>query len=94
MPSKAQVYKLVGKVFGAAAKATMENHFYTIDSQIWKQRKGGTIGSDDNGKLARLYMMTWDKKFFKKLKVLGIAMSLYSRYVDDILMVLPHIQKH
>ena len=37
--------------------------------------------------------MTWDNKFIKQLRVLGIATRLYSRYVDDIVCVLKPIRK-
>ena len=63
----------------------MENHFYRIDTHIRRQREGGAIGSDATGECARLYMLSWDRKFLKRLKDLGIRTELYCRYVDDIL---------
>ena len=76
---------------GAATKTTMNNHFYTINSEIRRQKEGGAIGSDATGECSRLYMLTWDKKYTTKLRNLGIQTKLYTRYVDDVVCILPPI---
>ena len=92
-PSKSQVKKLVGLTLGVAVKQTMTKHFYSIAGEYRRQLKGGAIGSDATGEAARLYMITWDSKLKTKLKTLGITTHLYSRYVDDILCVIPAVNK-
>ena len=91
LPNKKEVEKLVGLAIGVGAAATMDNHFYRIDTQLRRQKCGGAIGSDATGECARLYMLSWDRKLKKKLKSLGIKTELYCRYVDDILCALDAI---
>ena len=43
--------------------------------------------------VASIYMALWDLSFLNKLKQLGIRVSLYVRYVDDIVICLPRITK-
>ena len=66
----------------------MDNHFYMVGGDIRRQTKGGAIGSDLTGETALLYMLTWDKRFISKLKKLGIALDMFRRYVDDIIVFL------
>ena len=65
----------------------MANHFYTIGDVIRRQTEGGSIGSDLTGEAARLYMLQWDKMFLEMLKKEGIRLDLYSRYVDDMVII-------
>ena len=38
-------------------------------------------------------MISWDSKFTRKMRSLGITTKLYARYVDDVLCVLRPIRK-
>ena len=49
LPNKSQVKKLVGLALGEATKVTMNNHFYTINGEVRRQKEGGAIGSDATG---------------------------------------------
>ena len=91
LPNKSQLKKLIGLALGEATKATMNNHFYTINGEIRRQKEGGAIGSDATGECTRLYMLTWDKRLATKLKTMDIHVKLYTRYVDDIVCILPPI---
>ena len=71
----------------------MENHFYTIGGDIRLQSNGGAIGSDLTGECARLYMMQWDEKLKLKLRKLGIILDMYTRYVDDMILVMRAVGK-
>ena len=42
------------------------------------------IGIELTGEVSRNYMLNWDNKFRRKLKVLGIHLDIYKRYIDDI----------
>ena len=69
----------------------MRNHFYTIGGHIRVQSEGGAIGLDLTGEVTRLYMLQWDEKFIKLLKILGIKCKLFRRYVDDMFVSLKAI---
>ena len=78
----------IGTLLGLAAsrstKTVMENHYFSIGGEIFKQRDGSPIGLDISVETASLYMSMWDRKLLDKLKSLGISVDLYKRYVDDI----------
>jgi hypothetical protein len=86
--SKAQEKMMIGMVVDEAVKECMENHYYRIGGKIYRQSKGGSIGSTLTGETSRVYMLKWDKLFLRKLKKLKIKVDLYKRYVDDITVVL------
>ena len=69
-----------------------ENHYYKFGNKVYKQSKGGSIGTELTGEVAKLYMLRWDQKFLRKLKQLGIKQLLYKRYVDDILLLVGEIE--
>ena len=52
-----------------------------------RQSKGGPIGLDLTGDLAQIFMMWWERKYLEKLEQLDIRVPLYTRYVDDIIMM-------
>ena len=61
----------------------MKNHLYTFDSQIKLQSKGGPIGLQLTGILAR-FMVWWDRQFKIKMDENRLRLRMYKRYVDDI----------
>ena len=77
----------------SAVGVVMENHFYTIGGDIRRQEEGGSIGSDLTGEVARLYMLEWDQVYIHLLRKLGISLDLFSRYVDDMVIILRAIGK-
>ena len=78
---------VMGMIISKITHVNMSNHFYTFQGNVYKQSKGGAIGSELTGEVSRLYMLLWDRKFLNKLKHLGIHTKLYVRYVDDTLIV-------
>ena len=54
-----------------------------VGGKVFKQLKGGPIGLEITGVLARLVMLWWDGKFLDKLESLGVDLEFYLRYVDD-----------
>jgi hypothetical protein len=57
--------------------------FYQFNGKVFKQQKGGPIGLEITGVLARLVMLWWDRTFVDKLRMLEIDLLMYLRYVDD-----------
>ena len=78
---------LLGLAVRKGVHTCMSNHYYTFNGQLRRQAKGGSIGSELTGEVARLYMLRWDDKFLSKLKKLRLSPQLYIRYVDDTLVV-------
>ena len=62
----------------------MKNHTYKFQNVIRKQKKGGAIGIDLTGTMARIFMSWWDNQLLRRLRQIGIEPFLYKRYEDDI----------
>ena len=92
-PTENEKRSLIGLLAASAVEVVMKNHFYTIGDEIRRQTEGGSIGSDLTGEAARLYMLQWDKAFLDILKITGLKLDLYSRYVDDMVLVTRAIGK-
>ena len=60
-----------------------DNHFYSFDDKIRKQKKGGAIGNKLTERLGKLLMKRHDKKYRAKLAALGLESEDFARYVDD-----------
>ena len=86
-PTDDEIRSLIGLLAASAVEVVMANHFYTIGDVIRRQTEGGSIGSDLTGEAARLYMLQRDKMFLEMLKKEGIRLDLYSRYVDDMVII-------
>ena len=61
---------MLGIASARSTRHVMMNHFFSINGQIYRQRDGSPIGMDLSVEGASLYMILWDKKFMKKLKIL------------------------
>ena len=57
------------------------------------QTEGGSIGSNLTREIARVYMIQWDQRLIRKCKDLGLSMDIYSRYVDDQIIVMRAVGK-
>lgn len=82
-PTQLQKKRMIARTMEIVVNTIMSNHLYQFDSRVFKQVKGGPIGMEITGVLARLVMFWWDEKFLAKLSKLGISLKLYLRYVDD-----------
>ena len=91
--SDTDVRKLLALGVAKTVKVVMGNHYFKIGGKIYKQTDGGSIGLDLTVELASIYMTLWDERFLKKCKNLGIKIDLYTRYVDDVVIVCPSINK-
>ena len=75
---------MVGCLVKAAIKLVMQNHYYSFNNEIRKQKKGGAIGNTLTEKLGKLLLKRFDKKYKSLLRKLKIEIELYERYVDDV----------
>ena len=66
---------------------------YKFRNKIRKQSDGGQIGLGLTGEIADCYMIEWDKQFIQKCKNIGINLSLYSRFKDDIFISATNLEK-
>ena len=62
----------------------MKNHVYRFGNKIRIQSDGGPIGLALTGEIADCFMIKWDKKVLQKCRDVGIQISTYSRFKDDI----------
>ena len=52
-----------------------------------------SVGSDLTEESARIYMIQWDNTLVQKCKKLGLVFDMYSRYVDDMVIVMRAVSK-
>ena len=83
--------KVLSLAVRKAVHTVLSHHYYTFGGVIRRQSRGGSIGSEMTGEMARIYMLRWDDKFLTKLKKLGITPYIYTRYVDDTLILVDSI---
>ena len=69
-PSAGELRKMIGCLVKCAVKLVMENHYYSFNNKIRKQRKGGAIGNSLTEKIAKLVLKRFDRKFKALLKKL------------------------
>ena len=86
-PNEQDKRKMLAVALNIAVKVIMKNHIYSFDGKMRRQSKGGPIGLDLTGDLAQIFMMWWERKYLEKLEQLDIRVPLYTRYVDDIIMM-------
>ena len=82
-PDRTEKRKMVGCLIQTACKLVMQNHFYSYDNKIRKQKTGGAIGNPLTERLGKLLMKRHDKKYIQKLASLGLENEDFARYVDD-----------
>ena len=71
-PDRAEKMKMIGYLMQNACKLVMNNHFYSFDDKIRKQKKGGAIGNKLTERLGKLPMKRHNKKYLAKLAALGL----------------------
>ena len=60
-----------------------ENHLYTFNGKVYRQRKGGPIRLRGTCAIARLVMCAWDRVWLGKMVKNNITIASYLRYMDD-----------
>ena len=71
----------------------MNNYVYQFSNQIRIQNKGGSIGLKLTGEIADCIMIAWDKKLLAKLKDFELIPDVYTRFKDDIDVVIETLEK-
>lgn len=92
-PTNDEMKNLIAMALEVTVIECMEKHFYKIGGKMYQQSSGGSIGSALTGETSRIHMLRWDRIFVNKIQKLGIKLLLYKRYVDDVVIVLPMINK-
>ena len=70
----------------------MDNHIYQFENNVRLQSKGGPIGLKLTGEIADCLMIDWDKKLIAKLKCFQLVPELYTRFKDDIQIVIQSLE--
>ena len=83
-PTKEEERRMIGKAMEILIVSCMKNHVYRFGNEIRIQSDGGPIGLALTGEIADCFMMKWDKKVLQKCKDVGINVTAYSRFKDDI----------
>ena len=84
---------MFGKALEVMLVVCMNNHVYQFDNNIRLQKQGGPIGLRLTGEIADCLMIHWDKLFLEKLKSLNMVPELYTRFKDDIAVVIESLEK-
>ena len=84
---------MFGKALEVMLVVCMNNHVYQFENITRLQKQGGPIGLRLTGEIADCLMIHWDKKFLEKLKSLNLVPELYSRFKDDIAVVIESLEK-
>ena len=82
-PNEDQVRQMMKEAFKVALELILNKHIYIFNDEMKVQQKGGPIGLDITGVIAKIFMCWWDDQFLKKLNEANIKTYLYKRYVDD-----------
>ena len=88
-----EIRKLFGKAVETMLKLCMSNHLYQFENKYRKQKKGGPIGLKLTGEIADCLMLNWDKKLIEKLTDLKMKPEVYTRFKDDIEIVIESLEK-
>ena len=79
---------LIGAALEIAIEASFKLHLYSFKGRIYRQRRGGPIGSRLTMCVARVVMNSWGKLFRQRMEEIGITIYMETCYVDDLRYVL------
>ena len=83
-PTLEQKKTIFAMAVAYGCKMVITNHVYTVGDEFFLQSRGGPIGLELTGILARVVMMDWDRRYLKAVSDAGIVMMMLGWYVDDI----------
>ncbi len=94
-PNEEQKVVMMELALKIGLTVVMKNHTYKFNNEIKRQLRGGPIGMDLTGTVAKIYMKWWDDQLLRKLEDIGCHTTifngtrrnpkeLYERYIDDI----------
>ena len=82
-PGVRQKKKMLALAITVGVQTVMSGHTYRIGDTVYLQTEGGPIGLELTGAVSRPFMQKWDLLYLEKIRVAGILMRMYKRYVDD-----------
>ena len=75
--------KILAAVIRVAVEVLFSSHLYTFGGKTFLQKEGGPIGLRATCAVARLVMHMWDQAWLGKMKMQGVDIEEYARYMDD-----------
>ena len=84
---------MFGKALEIMLIVCMNNHVYQFENVTRLQKQGGPIGLRLTGEIADCLMINWDKKLLAKLQSHKMVPELYTRFKDDIAIVVESLEK-
>ena len=82
-PSQKKKVRMVGCLVRSSIRLVMQNHYYSFDNQIRKQKKGGAIGSKLTERVGKVLMKRQAKEYLSLLEKLEVKIEVLTGYVDD-----------
>ena len=92
-PTKIEERSMFGKALEIMIVLCMDNHVYQFGNIVRVQKEGGPIGLKLTGEIADCLMIDWDKKMLKELSKYNLIPEVYTRFKDDIEIVLKSLEK-
>ena len=92
-PTEIEERKLFGRALELLIVTCMDNHVYQFANTVRIQNKGGPIGLKLTGEIADCLMIDWDRKLLEELKSHNIIPEVYTRFKDDIELVVESLEK-
>ena len=88
MPSSEQQRKMFSVALKVLIKTAMDNHLFSFNGSLFRQRKGGAIGSTLTGAIAVLFTLRWYKDLKIKLnfattEIPSFRLYMLKIYIDD-----------
>ena len=83
-PTDSEQRLLIGAALEIAIEASFTNHLYTFKGRMYRQRRGGPIGSRLTMCVARVVMNSWGRIFRQRMEDAGLQIYLETCYVDDL----------
>ena len=84
VPDDEVVRRMFCIAVGVMVKRTMQLHDFVIDGDMFRQRRGGSIGLDLTGVVSDIFMLRWDKQLLVRLARDEMMTVVYGRYKDDV----------
>ena len=92
-PTEEEERIMFGKALEMMLILCMDNNVYQFQNRVRLQKQGGPIGLKLTGEIADCLMIDWDKKLLSKLKEYNIIPEVYTRFKDDIEIVVESLEK-
>ena len=88
-----QKVKVIARIVETAVMVCMSTHAYSFSDKLFLQQLGGPIGMRFTASLANLVMKMYDKAWCDLLERENIFYHMYLRYMDDVRLFLPSLNR-